>query len=315
MEEKIFQDCLNEWKNSKGSKKYWPELAKKYGYSDGEKIRSQFKHEREKRGIKKDSQNIVEELRKSGAVIGVLDIEMLPAISFSWGLFDQNIAINQVIEDVCLLSWAGKYLNDSKMYSDVLTPKEAIARNPERIAQSAWEFVNSCNFLIGHNFRSYDSKHLNSAFLLYCKPVKYQIIDTLEIAKNNFKFMSNKLKFINDKLGIRNKIENEGFPLWRACSEGQKSSLDTMLEYNIGDIIATENLYYKLRPFMAKHPNLAKFNEIETEQCPVCTSESLTVEGRYDMYESVRCDVCGALSRRKVNLLTKNKRKVLLVSN
>jgi hypothetical protein len=247
--------------------------------------------------------------------IGVMDIETLPIISYSWGLFDQNISISQIIEDSCLLSWAGKMLNDSRVYCDILTPREAVNRNPERVALSAWEFMSNCQIMIGHNWKNFDGKILNNYFLMYAKPLRHTVVDTLEIARNNFRFTSNKLAFINQKLGIRNKIENDGFPLWKACSNGDKKSLDTMLEYNVGDIHSTEELYYRLRPFMANHPNLAKYNTIETEQCPVCLSEDMSIEGTYytKQYVSVRCNDCGSLSRRKANSFTKNKRKSLLV--
>lgn len=249
--------------------------------------------------------------------IGVMDIETLPIIAYSWGLYDQNIGISQIVQDSCLLSWAGKFLNDSRVYSDILTSEESVARNPKRITESAWEFMSKCHIMIGHNWKSFDGKILNNYFLMYAKPLRYTTIDTLEIARNCFKFTSNKLAFINQKLGIRNKIENDGFPLWKGCSEGDKKSLDTMLAYNIGDIHSTEELYYRLRPFMPNHPNLAKYNTMESEQCPVCLSEKLKVEGTYftQQYESVRCESCGALSRRKTSLFSKEKRQSLLVKN
>lgn len=244
--------------------------------------------------------------------IGVMDIETLPGKGYFWQLWDINIGIEQIIEDVCLLSWAGKYLNESKMYSDILTPKEAKNRDVKRVTQSAFEFISTCQFIIGHNWKQFDGKMLNNSFLLYAKPLKYQVIDTLEIARNNFKFSSNKLAYINKKLKIKGKIETEGFTLWDRCSNGDQEALDTMLEYNVGDIIATEDLYYKFRAFMPRHPNLAIYNELEVEQCPVCTSTSLVTIGRYGMYEEVRCESCNAVSRRKVNILTKEKRKSLL---
>ena len=246
--------------------------------------------------------------------IGVVDIETLPGIAYVWGMYDQNISQTQLIEESCLLSWAGKFLNHSEVYGDVLSPKEAVNRNPKRISLSAYDFISQCQIVIGHNWINFDGKTLNNYFLMYANPVRYQVIDTLQVARNNFKFMSNKLSFINEKLGIRNKVDNSGFSLWKGCSEGDKKSLQTMMDYNFGDILATEELYYKLRSFIPNHPNLAKYNEIEDEQCPVCLGTELNVEGVYytKQYESLRCSNCGSISRRKSNLFSKNKRKNLL---
>lgn len=49
MRDEVFQDCYNRY--LAGDRKYWPELAEKWGYKDGETLRSRFRHERERRGI------------------------------------------------------------------------------------------------------------------------------------------------------------------------------------------------------------------------------------------------------------------------
>ena len=251
--------------------------------------------------------------------IAVLDIETLPMIVFSWGLFDQNISIEQVISDSCMLSWAGKYLNSHEAFSDVMTPKEAKQRDASRIAKSIWEFLHKADVVIGHNFSGFDVKYINTAFLKYgLPPLKYLIVDTFLISKHHFRFSSNKMKFINDQLGIRNKIDNDGFPLWKACSDGDEEALKTMLEYNEGDIGATEELFYRLRPYVHNF-NVALYNEMETEQCPVCGSGKIHEEGIYytpaGAWKSVRCENCKCLSRKKENLLSKWKRKSLLVNS
>jgi hypothetical protein len=125
------------------------------------------------------------------------------------------------------------------------------------------------------------------------------------------------MAYINDVLGIRNKVSNEGFALWAKCSDGDKEALDTMLYYNIGDIYANEELYYRFRPWMDRHPNLSLYNTVNTKQCPNCGCENLTSEGLYpptakSRYESVRCDNCGALSRLNVNMISSTKRRTIL---
>lgn len=317
LEEHIFQDILLHWQESPGNQRFWPELAEKYRFKSGEILRSIFKRERAKRGISKVAGHVTQDF-SSFPKVGVMDVETLPAKGYFWSLWDQTISLSQLIDDGCLLSWAGKYLNDDKVIGEILTPKEAVGRDPRRITESAWEFLNSCDIVIGHNFKNFDGKVLNTHFLLYAKPVKVTTIDTLEIAKKNMQFLSNKMAFINAKLGIRQKIDNDGFSLWARCAEGDPEALATMMAYNKGDILSTEDLYFKLRPFAPNHPNLALYNEIETEQCPVCLGTDLKVEGEYAtpaaLYEKVRCQSCGSINRRKENLLSKTKRKKLLAS-
>lgn len=256
---------------------------------------------------------------KSQPVVAVMDIETLPMITYTWGMFDQNISGEQVVADSCMLSWAGRYLDSPQMHSDVLTPDEAKARDTKRIALSCWEFLKRCDVVIGHNFQGFDAKYINTEFLKWgLPPLKFVIVDTLLVARQNFRFSSNKMKFINEHLGIRNKIENDGFPLWRACSEGDAKALQSMLEYNEGDIGATEELWFKVRPYV-RNMNVALYNELTERQCPVCGSMDLHVEGWYytpaGMWESIRCEKCGCLARGKTNYLDKAKKKALLVNS
>ena len=293
----------------------WGQLAKQFNVNK-EKIRAVF---RRAVGAKQSGYKGLNPIRftENSPVVAVLDIETLPMIVYSWGMWDQNISIDQVIEDSCMLSWAGKYLNSHETHSDVMTPVEAETRNSERITKSIWEFLHKADVVIGHNYAGFDVKYINTEFLKHnLPPLKYIVIDTFLIAKQNFRFASNKMKYINDQLGIRNKIDNDGFPLWKACSDGNKESLKTMLEYNEGDIGATEELFYRVRPYV-KNFNVALYNEAETNQCPVCGSERVKHEGYYytpaGMYESIRCENCQCLSRKKKNNLDKEKRKTLLV--
>lgn len=252
--------------------------------------------------------------------VGVFDVETLPAEVYTWNLFPKYVGTEQVISGTGFLSWAGKFLNDDKVYSDILTSEEALEKDDERITKSCWDFLAKCDVVIGHNILEFDAKVVRTFFLKHdLPPLKYVMVDTLKIAKRNFRFDSNKMGFINRRLGIREKIENEGFPLWRKCREGEQEALATMLEYNIGDIQATEDLFYVLRPYAHASFNVALYNEIEEAQCPVCGSTDLTDEGFYytpaGKWTSVRCNNCKCLSRRKDNKLAKDKRKSLLVNS
>ena len=321
MNKEIFDDCLEHWKKASDGKPFWNDLALRWGYGagQGEKLRQVFKYERKKLGITKDRNEIVQEKQFNVPVVGIVDVETLPMLVYSWGLYDQNIGINQVEKDACLLSWAGKILNDATIESDILTPKEALNRNAERIAKSCWNFLSKCDVVVGHNFVEFDRKKVNNEFLKYgLPPLKYLIVDTLKIARNNFRFASNKMEFINQQLGIRNKIQNEGVVLWRSCSDGNQESLDTMLAYNKGDILSNEELYYKFRPYITNF-NVALYNETKETICPVCGSDNLKHEGYYmtpaGKWDSIRCHDCGCLSRAKYNYLSTDKKKSLLINS
>jgi len=252
-------------------------------------------------------------------IVGLFDVETLPADAYVWRLYDENIGTEQVISSTGFLSWAGKFLNAPDVYSDVLTSKEALEKDDERITRSCWEFLHQCDVVVGHNIINFDSRVANTFFLKYdLPPLKYIMVDTLKLARKYFWFESNKMGYINRRLCIKEKIENEGFPLWRDCREGDSVALGRMLEYNKGDVLALEQLYYKFRPYIT-HFNVALYNEMEEWQCPVCGSQNLSAEGFYytpaGKWQSIRCLDCKCISRAKNNMLNKYKKKSLLVNS
>lgn len=308
--------------NSDGHTPFWDDLAIKYNYDNGEKLRDHFKKERKRRGIQSrdksnDKKNNI--INSSKPRVLVFDLESLPGIAFYWRLWDINIQPSQVIQDVCLLGWAGKFLNDSTMYSDILTPSEAKKRDVARITKSCWNLLSQTDVVIGHNISSFDIKYMNTAFIKCgLPPLKFVLVDTLQVARQNFHFSSNKLEFINDQLGMRNKLDDGGFETWRACSNGDADALAKMKNYNEGDIYSTEDLFYKFRPYV-RNFNIALYNEMLEPQCPVCGSTNLKEEGEYftsaGKWKSIRCQDCQCLSRKKNNLLSKEKRKSLLINS
>ncbi len=252
-------------------------------------------------------------------IVGVFDVETLPMEVFAWKMFDESFSVEQVIHPTSLLAWSGKVLNAPDVFSDILTPIEALNRDDERITKSCWEFLHQCDIVIGHNLIEFDSRVIATMFLKHgLDPLKYVQIDTLKVAKQNFRFDSNRLAFINQSLGIRDKMSNEGFALWRKCKVGDEKALEEMEKYNRGDVLALEELYYKLRPYI-RNMNIALYQDIDVHQCPVCGSTKLTAEGYYytsaGKYRSLRCEVCRSLSRSKYNQLTPRDRKQLLINS
>jgi len=321
--EQEFQKALSIWQNSRGGKSFWGKLALQFNndrgefaFLSGEDLRTKFRAERKRQGIRKFENKIIQD-KSNLPVIGVIDIEMLPAEAFFFQA-DSYITSDKVIRDGCLLSFAGKYLFNDTMFSDVLTPVEAVTREDRRITQSLNDFVQTCDYLIGHNIKGYDYPHLKTLSMLYhLKPVKHKLLDTLAWARSDFKFTYKSMAFINKKLGIRNKISNEGFALWRNCSDGDAEALQIMLDYNEGDIFASEELFWRFQPYVSGIPNFSLYDVNPVQTC-ICGSQTFKQEGYWTTetakFDKLRCEGCGSLVRGKKNLLSKEKRNSLLVS-
>jgi hypothetical protein len=232
----------------------------------------------------------------------LIDIETTPLQVHCWGTWKQRIGYEQVINDWFMLSYACKWLFDSKMYSSVLTPKEALAKDDSRIAKELWKLFDQADIIIGHNIYGFDLPRAQTRFLLnkLAPPSPFRVIDTLKVAQQNFRFASNKLDYISQLMLNDRKIHTE-YQLWLRCLDGDAPSLEEMNVYNQKDVLLLEEAYVFLRPYIKNHPNMAIYQESREPSCPTCGSTNIDECGHYttsvNRYLAFRCKDCGAICR------------------
>jgi len=268
-----------------------------------------------------DTTNSKPKVVNTSAKVLILDIETAPLMAFVWNIWQQNVGIHQIINDWFCFTWAAKWLFEDKVYSGRLTSKEALEKDDKRIMEGVWGMLNEADIVITHNGDKFDLPKLNTRFLLHgMKPVlPYQSIDTLKAVKRTLAFTSNKQEYINMSLGTARKVDTGGFELWDKCYKGDVEALKKMEEYNIGDVTSLEDNYLKLRSYIKPHPNMGLFILDEHERCPSCGSNELKETGKLYMtsvasYESLRCDNCGGVGRRRKSNLTVNEKRNILSS-
>lgn len=247
----------------------------------------------------------------------LFDLETSPLVVFSWGVYDQHIHPDDIINDWYLLSWSAKWLFDSKIMSDCVTSAEAKTRNDLRIVKSMWKLLDEADIIIAHNAKKFDVKKINARFIFHKlpPPSNYKVIDTLSVLRSVAGFSSNALGYINKLLNLSLKGKTDS-GLWKDCYYGDKDALRKMVDYNINDTAILEELYVILRPWMKNHPNLALYQDSNSHICPNCGSDKIILQGSYytptGEYTAFRCQSCGNVGRCSDNLLTKDKRKLLL---
>jgi hypothetical protein len=234
-----------------------------------------------------------------------------------WGLWKQRLGHEQVINDWFLLSYAAKWLFEPEMISSVLTPREALDKDDKRLTTELWKLIDQADIVIGHNLKGYDVPKVQTRFILHGLPPTspFQIIDTLEIARKNFRFASNRLDYIGQLIRNEGKIHTE-YALWLRCLAGDAKSLNEMLVYNEEDVRLSEDAYVFLRPFMKSHPNMAIYAESTEPSCPTCGSSNIRDSGHYytsvNRFLAFRCLDCGAICRsRSTDVTVKQKAGIL----
>lgn len=256
--------------------------------------------------------------RKDGPKILVFDIETAPIIAHVWSIWEQNVGLNQIDSDWHVLSWAAKWFgNREVMYMDQSTAKNI--EDDAKLLKGIWKLLDEADIVITQNGRSFDQKKLNARFILngFQPPSHYKHIDTKQIASKHFAFTSNRLEYMTDKLCTKyRKLKHKKFPgheLWKECLAGNKLAWAEMKRYNKVDVLALEELYTKLIPW----ENTINFNLYSDSLETICRCGSTEFQKRGFLYNSAgkyqcyRCKDCGAETRGKVNLLSKEKRQSL----
>lgn len=254
----------------------------------------------------------------------LLDIETAPIESAVWGLWKQNVNIEQIRSEWFMLTWSAKWLFDDEVFADKLTLQEVKDQDDGRISESMWKFIDYADVVIAHNGDGFDLPRLNTRFILngLNPPSPYQSIDTLKVARKTFSFSSNKLDFIARQLGVEGKMDVGGMKTWtNIVWRHDMDALALMEEYNKKDVMVLEEVYVKLRPWIKSHVNLNLYYDDMNSRCPNCGSENLQwEEGKFyvtpmNKYSAVRCGDCGAVGRSRASALTTVKRSSLISAN
>lgn len=228
---------------------------------------------------------------KNKTKILFFDIETSPNISYSWfGQYEVNII--EHIEEGYIMSFAYKFLGDKGVRSYSL---DDFKGNKKKLVDKLWEVMNDSDIIVAHNGKAFDIKWANRAFIKYglTPPSPYKVVDTLTEARSRFKFNSNRLNDLGKYLGLGEKFETGGFPLWKKCMAGDKKAYKKMVKYNKQDVVLLEKVYLKLRPFM-NHPKI----NIGYEECEKCGSKNIVKNGYHTLVGGFRkdqyqCKDCG----------------------
>lgn len=257
-----------------------------------------------------------------GPKIVTIDIETAPIESYHWGLWDQNIGLDQIKVEWTILSFAAKWLgSDNVTYFDTGGRGSGKVRDDKPLLAALWKILDEADIVIAQNGQAFDVKKINARMLVSgMKPYSpIKIIDTMLVSKKHFAFTSNKLAWLSSHLTDTKKSEHKlfpGFELWKECLADNKKAWQEMKKYNVIDVISTEQLYLKLRPWVEGHVNVATYSEMDEMACPKCGSTHMQKRGRtvtqFGEYHRFQCQDCGGWARSRYTTNTNKKRKALL---
>lgn len=242
-----------------------------------------------------------------------LDIETAPHKVYTWGLFNQNISIDQIDEPGYILCWAAKwYGKKDVMFCSM--PKDG----EEKMLKVMYDLIDEADVVLHFNGTTFDMPWLMGRFLKmgWPPPSPVQQLDLLKAVRRRFRLASNKLDYILRYLDLGSKVEHEGFKLWKRCMDGDGAAWKRMEMYNKGDVLQMEKVYEKVKPWISTHPNYALYQETEGMVCPNCGGTHLQKRGSYVTttmtYQRYQCQTCFSWSKDRQNNVPKDKKKDVL---
>ena len=251
-----------------------------------------------------------------------LDIETAPNVVLAWGLFNQNISINQIVKPGYTLCWAAKWEDEKEiMFSSVWGDGET------KMLKRMHKLLSKADAVIHYNGKSFDMPILNKEFIKHRihPPTPYQQIDLLQTARYKFKFTSNKLDYVAQFLGLGSKTQHKGMSLWVGCMEGNKRDLKIMEKYNKQDVRLLPKVYNALLPWIQNHPNENLYHDLVDKQgehvtvCTNCGSSHIVRNGTEKLatqcYQRYKCMDCGTPLRGRSTVLDADKRKSVIVQS
>lgn len=241
----------------------------------------------------------------------IFDLETAPSLAHVWRYWQENVSAKQIKEHPFIMSFAAKWLGEKEVFYE-----EQRTSDDRLLVEKLVYYLDQADLVVAHNGAKFDLPKIKGRALVHgIKPFSpVRIIDTLKVARKNFGFGSNSLEYLSTILDCQVKKQSHkkfpGFELWKECMKGNEEAWAEMKEYNIDDVLALEEIYIKMRPWIDNHPNVVIDGEIDQAVCTSCGSVDIQWRGyaytNTAKYHRFQCNSCGSWGRSRYTLLKKN---------
>ena len=182
----------------------------------------------------------------------IYDIETSRVTAKIWSTGKQYINHKQLKSETTIISISWKWLGEDKIHALTWDKDHC---DKEMMTEFLVEY-NSADMLIGQNSDNFDNKLINARAMKHRLDVNVHIksFDILKQTRRLFRLPSYSMDYVTKYLGVTHKQTHEGILMWDMIEEGtpteQAEYLQKMVDYNVGDIVATEAMYVTLRKYM-----------------------------------------------------------------
>lgn len=179
----------------------------------------------------------------------LLDVETKPKKSWHWGVWNQNLSYNMMVEDGAILSWSAKWIGEDKiMYKDQRGNEKKLMNDKELLKPLA-KLMSEADIIIWQNGDRFDYGEINNRIAEHNLPIpdEYKTIDTRKLAKKHLRLPWYSLSYMTERFNKKYKKQDHkefpGFSLWEESMKGNKKAWQCMKKYNEFDVLSMEELF------------------------------------------------------------------------
>ena len=226
-----------------------------------------------------------------------IETSLQPVAVFSL-LHNDYIDPSSILSERYIISGSWKWEGKKEIHAvSVLDDAKRYRKNPHddyHVVKTLHKLLSDADVIVGHNSDSFDKRWIETRALIHGFPALPPIasIDTFKVAKARLYLNSNKLDYIGRLLGVGRKIKTTN-GLWLRVLHGDKQAVKEMVRYNKQDVALLEQVYLKLRPYVANHISRELFGGVG---CPRCGSTKIQSRGGHRaisrVYRRWQCQKC-----------------------
>lgn len=236
------------------------------------------------------------------ARILLLDIETAPNVAHVWGLWQQNVGVNQLMASSYVMCWGAKWYGEKPVHFSRVHYNARLEPSDQRaLLKPIHELLDEADIVVHYNGKSFDIPTLQKEFLVhgFLPPSPFKQVDLLQVVRRQFRFPSRKLDYVAKALGVGQKVKHAGHGLWVSCMANDEQAWAQMERYNKQDVRLLEPVYERLLPWIQNHPNLGVYGDGII--CSNCGSTKIQKRGvattAFQQYQRFRCSTCGTWMR------------------
>lgn len=204
--------------------------------------------------------------------IMIYDIETSRVPAMVWWTGKQFVSHRQLQGEPKIITISWKWLGSDEVHSLAWDDNHC---DKKMVGEFMKEY-NKADLVIGQNNNNFDNRWVQARAAKFGFEVNTFIrsFDIMKESKKRFRLVSYSMEYMCQYFDVAQKLSNEGIKMWDKIQLGtpdeQAEYLPKMIEYNVGDIIATEALYYRLRPYFGHQTHIGVLNGGEKYSCPSC---------------------------------------------